>query len=136
MAGRNGGVERHYVVAKQVWRMGGGAVMGLCPHVGMMHELDLWWGTGRECCPGVAQLGSHDRETPQSEGPEPAGTRPLSFYWHSGNGAEKSHVGLHPESPLPSPVFRQDAATPRNQWEAARVGAGAGCLQSSLKPCT
>lgn len=104
--------------------------MGLCAHLGLMHELHLCWGAGLECCPGMAQLGSHQRETPQSEGPGLAGARPLSSYRNSGNGAGKRGRGSPRSGLCASPVF--PGRTQPRQKPAARVGAGAGCVQSFL----
>lgn len=88
---------RYYVGIKQVWRTGGGAGLGCLSLRGSgACTGPVVENRCRECCPGMAQLGSYQWETPQSEWPEPAGGRPLSFYRHSGNGAEKNVCGASP----------------------------------------
>lgn len=118
-------VLRHYVGAKPVWRTGG-AGLGLCPHVGLVHELDMLENRCRECCPGMAQLGSHQRETPQVKGQNLLGPDRFPSTGILEIEQKESVWGFTQSRLRTSLVFRLDPAPPRSPREAVRGGAGVG----------
>lgn len=98
--------------------------MGLCPRVGLVHELDLWWDTGVvSAARGWPSLVTPTGE-PQIEGPDCC---PPTIILEM---KQKTMYGASPRvAPAHLRAFRQDAAPP----EAKEAAACAGCVQSSVK---
>lgn len=137
VAGRNAGAERYYMVAKQVWRTSGGAELGLCPRVGLVHELDLRWGTGVESAArGRLSLGHTNGRHPRVKGRTLLGPKhfPPTVILET---EQKDSCGASPRVASTHLLcFQAGRSTFRSHREAARVGARGGMRSVFPKGCT